>query len=134
LRVPAERGSPQKSLWICFVFLFRIEPFQRLALTPGAVFCCGPLELHERMVARRVVGPLLRGFADDLADGPGRQRLIARDRGVRPAFAYPSENARSPNHPPMRIEPRLQSGRRLLNHAELAFPGGPRRSIEEKAG
>jgi len=79
------------------------------------------------MVARRVDDPLLQGFADDLAEAPGRQRVLARDRGIRPAFRDPRENARPPDHPPMRAEPPLLRPRRLLNHAELAFPGGPRR-------
>jgi hypothetical protein len=73
------------------------------------------------MIARRVDDALLHGFADDLADAPGRQPLLARDRGTGPAFPDPRENARPPDHSPP-----------LLNHAKLAFPDGQRRSINRE--
>jgi len=82
------------------------------------------------MVASRVDAPLLQGFADDLADAPGRQPLLARDRGIGQTLTQSREDPRAPQRPAMRVEPPLCSGNRLLNHLKARLLSRGQRGLD----
>ena len=62
-----------------------------------------PRELQQRVVRRGVDDALLEDVADDLADAPVRQSLLAGDFRIGPTLAQPREDPRAAQLPQIRV-------------------------------
>ena len=73
------------------------------------------------MVRRGVDDALLEGVADDLADAPVRQPLLAGDFRIGPTLAQSREDPRAAQLPQIRVGSPLCGGNRLVIHLNLRF-------------